>query len=79
MDLGGDADVARLGQGLQAGGNVHSVAVDVALLHDDVAEADAEPQPDASVLGGLPLEPDHARLDLDRAVDRVDDAGELAQ
>ena len=77
VDDRGDADAARLGQRLQARGDVDAVAVDVVAVDDDVAEVDADPQRDAgrrsaaSRLDGA--------LDGERALDRVDDAAELDQ
>jgi hypothetical protein len=79
VDLAGDADAARLGQGLQTGCNVDAVAVDAAVLDDDVAEADTDPEPDSPCVGSLPLPLGRTRLDLDRAAYGVDDARELAQ
>jgi hypothetical protein len=75
----GDADAPRLGEALKARGDVHAVAVDVALLQHDVADVDADAEPDAPVFGLARLALRHAVLDRDRALDRVDGAGELDQ
>ena len=79
VDLAGDADGARLGQGLQAGGEVDTLAVDVAVLDDDIAEADADSEPNAFRLGSLTRVLGDICLDLDRAAYRLDDAGEFAK
>ena len=75
----GDHDPAGLGELLEAGGDVHPVAVDVLALDDHVAEVDADPEADALGLGHARLPLGHAALDRDRARDGVDDAGELAE
>ena len=74
-----DGHAARLAQLLEAGGDVHPVAVDAALLGEDVGQVDPDPEVD-------PLGPRHvtlalgdAALDGDRALDRIDHARELAQ
>jgi hypothetical protein len=76
----GDDHAAGLRELLEAGRDVHAVAVEVAVgLVDDVAEVDADPEADALVLGDVPLPLGHASLHEDGAADRVDDAGELAE
>ena len=60
-DVAGDADAAGLGEALEAGRDVDAVAEDVAVLDDDVADVDADAEPDAPVLG-------HGRLALGHAV-----------
>jgi hypothetical protein len=75
----GDEDAAGLGQRLQPRGDVDAVAVEVAALDHDVAEidADAEPHLPARRQRGVAL--GQRALDLDRALHRLDDAGELGQ
>ena len=77
--LARDADAARLGDALQACGDVDAVAVDARLVVDDIAEvdADAELHPTICFDGGVAL--GHRLLDGDRALDRVHDAGELGE
>lgn len=76
----GDCDPIRLGQFLQAGGDVDPVAIDVAIrLADDVAEIDADPKPDPLVRGDRRFALPHAPLDADGAVDCVHDAGKLGE
>ena len=79
VHVAGDADPARLGQGLQPRGDVHPVAEDVAGLVDDVADVDADAEADAFGLGDGRLPLGHAALDRDRAGDRVDGARKLAE
>ena len=77
--LRGDADPARLGQRLQPRGDVHPVAEMSPPSWIDVAEVDADAEADALGLGDARLPLGHAALDRDRAGDRVDGAGELAE
>ena len=74
-----DEDAARLGEPLQAGGDVDAVAEDVVALDDDVAEVDADAEFDARLVGRAAVAVGHAGLDLDGAAHRLDDAGELDQ
>jgi hypothetical protein len=73
----GEPDLAGLAQGLDPGRHVHAVAVDRVPVHDHVAEVDADPVADALVLGHARLALGHRALDLDRGLDRGDDAAEL--
>jgi hypothetical protein len=71
------ADPAGLGQAFEPGCDVDAIAKDVAVLDDDVADID----PDAPLYAPLGrnrvVALGHARLHLDRAAQRVDDAREL--
>jgi hypothetical protein len=78
-DVAGDADAARLGQPLQAGRDIDTIAQDVAVLDDDVADVDADPERDAPILGHRGLALDNAVLNRDRAFDRIHRARELDQ
>ena len=49
-----DADAAGLGQRFKPRGDVDAVAIDVAVLDDDVAEIDADAKHDAPVVLGTP-------------------------
>ena len=63
-----DHHAARLGELLEAGGDVHPVAVEVAVgLADHVAEVDADPEADALLFGHARLALGHALLDQDGA------------
>ena len=75
----GHADAAGRGQDLQARGDVDAVAVDVGALDDDVAQVDADAQPDTPLVRQLGLARRHGALNLDGAVHRLDDARELGQ
>ena len=79
VDVARDADPAGLGQALQTGGDVHAVAVDVVALDDDVADVDADPIENLTVLGHACVALPHGALELDGEAHRVDDAGELHQ
>ena len=78
-DVAGDADAAGLGQALEARGDVDAVAQDVAVLDDDVADVDADPERDPPVLRHGRLALGDALLNRDRAFDRIDRARELDQ
>ncbi len=68
-DRARDADAARLGQLLQARGDVDAVAEDVVVLADHVAEVDADPELDLALAAPTSLlRARHAALDLDRAL-----------
>src|SRR5215470_14848608 len=75
----GDADPARLGQPLEAGGDIDAVAKDVAVLDDDVAHVDPDTKLDAVVGSCAGVALGHLALHFDRAAQRVDDAAELDQ
>ena len=62
-----------------SGSDVHAVAVDVAILVDDVTEIDADPQADLLLRGHPGLTLGHAGLQEHGAAHRVDGAAELAQ
>ena len=64
---------------LQPRGNVHAVAVDVAVLDDDVAEIDADAEADAPHLRLVRLGPGHRSLYGHGAGHGLDDTRELAQ
>jgi hypothetical protein len=73
-------DSARLSELLQPRGDVHAVAVEVAvLLEHHVTEIDTDTEPNALVLRHILLPLGHAALDGDGAGDRVDHGGELTQ
>ena len=72
-----DADLTRLGQSFEAGGDVDAVAVDVALVEDDVAEVDADAELDPPLRRHVGVALGHRPLDLDGAAHRIDDAGKL--
>ena len=71
------ANPARIGQGLQAGGDVDPIAKDVALLDDDVTLMDADAKLDLAIRRSVTVPAGNLALDLDRAAERIDNAGEL--
>ena len=71
MDGARNADLARRGQLLQTRGDVHPVAIDIALLDDHIADVDADAESDALLLGQLPLALGHAPLDRRGTLDRI--------
>src|SRR5262249_54209297 len=74
-----DVDRAWLGDVLQTRGHVHPIAVDVAVLHDHVAEIDSDAEFDPPLAGDIGVAINHAVLHFDRAAHRLDRAGELDQ
>jgi len=74
-----DADPARFGQAFQSGGNVDTVAKDVAVLDDDVALVDADAEFDPASGRQQRVAFRQSRLHFSRTADRIDDAGKLDQ
>jgi prevent-host-death family protein len=74
-----NADAAGLGQCFEARGDIDAVAEDVVAVRDDIAEVDADAQPDAPLVGQIGLAVEHASLHLGGTAHRVDDAGELGE
>ena len=74
-----DADAARFSQGLKARCDVDTVAEDVVVVDDDVAEIDADPEIDAPFGVHASIACSHFALHFDRATNRIDHAGKLAE
>src|SRR5216683_591545 len=68
-----------LGQAFETGGDVDAVAEYVVVLDDDVADVDADAEVDAAFCRYWGIAFGHCPLQLGRASERVDDAGELDQ
>ena len=62
---------------LPTSGNVHAVTVEVAVLHDHVAEVEADSEHQSKVRRHGTIAHGHAALDVSRAPDRSDRTGEL--
>jgi hypothetical protein len=77
--LAGNADAAGVGKLLEPRGDVDAFAMPVRALHDHFAEVDSDPNLDALILGQSGVPPSHSALDVDGALDRVDDAPEFRQ
>ena len=76
----GKADRAGLGDAFQPGGDIDSVAHQVAVaLFDNVADMDADAELDATLRRQPALRSTMPRLHLDRAAHRVDSAAEFDQ
>src|ERR1700677_3877888 len=73
------AQAPRLAESFQAGGNVDAIAIKVAVVDDDVADVDADSKDDALVLADVCVATEHAALNRNRALDRIDDAAEFDQ
>ena len=75
-----DAETAGLGQRLQARRHVDAVAVEVTVrLGHDIADIDAEAQPELPLGGQAGVAAEHGTLDLDRTGDGAHGARELDQ
>ena len=70
---------AGLGERFQPRRDVDTVAEDVVVLGDHVAEVDANAKSDAPLLGDHALAVDHPTLHLGGAAHRVDHAGKFRQ
>ena len=72
-------DAAGLGDALDPRRDIDPVAENVGTLDDHVAQVDSDPQLDAAILGHCGVAVAHVALDIDRAIDRADHAGEFDQ
>jgi hypothetical protein len=75
----GQPDLAGLGEGLQPGGDVDPIAVNVGIVDDHLREIDADAELDAASLGHAGIALHHAPLHVERAAHRLDGAGKLGQ
>jgi hypothetical protein len=67
----------RLGEGLEACGNIDAVAEDIPLVDDDVTDIDPHAELDAPITRHPGVALRHLTLHLDRATYSIDNAGEL--
>jgi hypothetical protein len=74
-----DAASAGLGQPLDAGGDVDAIAEDIAILHHDVADIDADAEPHPAIIREFLIRQGEVSLDFDRALDGSEDAAEFGQ
>jgi hypothetical protein len=74
-----DADAAWFSQGLKARRDVDTVAKDVVALNNDIAEIDTDAELDAVLGLHAGIARGHLALHVDRAANRVDDTGKLAE
>ena len=65
---GGDTDTAHIGKLLNTRSNIHTVAENVAVFENDIAEIDADPEFDPPILRHVRISPLHALLDLHGAL-----------
>ena len=79
QDGGRQADTARPGQRLDAGGDVHAVAEQVARLDHDVADMDADAELEPAVGRELVVGLGEPLLRRHGALDGIHGAGELGQ
>ena len=69
---------AWIGNAFETGGDVHAVAVEIALVVNQVTEVDADPEPNPLHFRQASFALGHAPLDARRALDRIDGTAELA-
>src|SRR6516164_6827508 len=74
-----NAQPPGLRQALKASGDIDSIAIEVATLDHHVAEVDPNPEDNSAVVGDVTVSRVHRFLQLHRAIDRVNRAGELHQ
>ena len=79
MGVVGDADAARLGDSLEARRDIDTIAENIVVVDDDVADMDADAEFDPEVRGHVDIALGHCALDFHRAAHRIDSAGELDQ
>src|SRR4029077_2417079 len=79
VDLAGNADTARLRDSLQPRGDVDAIAEDSIIIVDHVTEVDADTKLHTPLGLDRGIAFDHLPLNGDRALDRVQHAGELGQ
>ena len=73
----GKADCAGTGQGLHASRNVEPIAVDIALVDDDIADIDADAELDPAIVWNVGIAPSHGTLDFQGTAHGLDRAGKL--
>src|SRR5262249_52557909 len=79
MNRSGEADPARLGHRLQPRSDVHTIAVEVTVFDDYIAEIQSYTQDDRPVLWQRRVCLLHPILDIDCALNRINGARELGQ
>src|SRR5262249_13817619 len=73
------ADAARFGQGLQASSDVDTVAVEIAVLHNHIADVEANPENQAPLPFDSLITLGHAVLNINGAPDSVDHTGKFGE
>jgi hypothetical protein len=74
-----NADAARLGSGLQAGGNIDAIAKEIIAVEHDVAEVDADPESDLAVGRQLIVAGAQCSLNVGRAAHSFDGTGKFGK
>lgn len=74
-----DANAAGLGQRLQPRSDVDAVAENIVVVDNDVADVDADAEPDPLLGRHAGIALGHAALNVDGAAHRIDDTRELEQ
>ena len=79
LDPAGDADATGLRNAFQARRHIHAVAIDIAVIDDDVANIDADAKLDPLLRPDPGVALGHAALDVGSTVHRINNARELHQ
>jgi len=74
-----DADAARLGQPLETHRDIDAIAEDVAVLHHDIADIDADAKPHTALFAKGPVGLGKITPDLNGALYGSNDAGNSAR
>jgi len=77
VELSGNADASRLGEGFQPCCNVHPVTIEVVALYDYVPKIQPYPELHLVLRGHLIVAVPQVSLKLDRRHDRIHRAGEF--
>ncbi len=77
VDDRGDADPTGLGEGFQSRGDVDTLAVDIVVFNDDIAEIDADSEHDGRLARGCTWQRGARALHRKGAVYSIDHAAEL--
>jgi hypothetical protein len=75
----GDADAARLRDPLKTRGDIDSIAEDIVVVDDDVADVNADAEFDPEFLQYIGVLPGHATLNFDGASRCINGTGKLDQ
>ena len=74
-----DADAPWVSQSFNSCCDIHTVAINIFTIHDDIADIDANAKANTALFGAFLLRHCKRVLYVDRKTDRIDDTGELDQ
>jgi hypothetical protein len=79
VNVAGDHDFSSRSLALQASGDVHTIAIEVVALDDQVAQMQADAKHDPGLFGLLPVGLGHGLLKLDGGTQRIHGTGKLCK